>query len=307
MSVASIPEVAEVVELAGPAAGSAPPRLLVEVPHGADRRTHFDALAARLRSDLPRGLVDFFHANTDEGAWELGLAAAHAAVLACPTLRVRLIRCLVPRTFIDCNRVLDGDPAAHGGGVTAGLPVYVDHPADQRLLRELHGQYAELVDVACAEVVGEDGLVLVPHTYAPRTVGIAAVERDIVEKMHWAWHPDRVHDWPLRPEVDLITRDAGGRCLAPPGLVPAVQAGLGALGLTVEEGGTYWLHPATRAAELSARHPERLFCLEVRRDVLMPDWQPFLECHPADSAVASIGGVLGRCVTGALPSKSPTA
>lgn len=303
MSIASVPGVAEVVELAGVAAAAGPPRLLVEVPHGADRRTLFDTLAARLRGDRPPGLEDFFHANTDEGAWELGLASAQAAVDAFPTLRVRLIRCLVPRTFIDCNRVLDGDPTAHGGGVTEGLPVYVDHPEDQRLLRGLHRQYARLVDAACAEVVAQDGLVLVPHTYAPRTVGIAAVGHDIVEKMHWAWHPDRVHEWPLRPEVDLITRDGAGRCLAPPGVVAEVQGGLGALGLSVEEGGTYWLHPATRAAELSARHPERLFCLEVRRDVLMPHWQPFLECHPEPERAAQVGGVLGRCVAAALRSK----
>ena len=50
----------------------APPDLLVEVPHGADRRAHYDALRARLRGDLPADLHAFFHVNTDVGAWQLG-------------------------------------------------------------------------------------------------------------------------------------------------------------------------------------------------------------------------------------------
>src|SRR5690606_36693325 len=51
---------------------AAVPDLLVEVPHGADLRAHYDALRARLVGELPADLHCFFHINTDVGAWAYG-------------------------------------------------------------------------------------------------------------------------------------------------------------------------------------------------------------------------------------------
>lgn len=302
MTVASLEHVADVVELAGDAwTPGTPARLLVEVPHGADRRHHYDALHARLRGPFPTGLSDFFHANTDEGAWDLGLAAARRFVVRHPSAAVRLIRCRIPRTFIDCNRIIGRDPAAHGGGVTAGLHVYVEDPDDKALLLGLHAAYCALVDRALTELAAADGLALVPHTYAPRTVGIAKVEHDIVEQLHRVWAPDLAETWPLRSEVDLITKDADGQRLCPRGAVDRLVPALSAVGFTADENGTYWLHPASRAAELSARYPGRLLCLEVRRDLVMADWQPFVECEANRVAVDSLGAVVGDTLADLLP------
>ena len=301
MSVHSIDGVAQVSVVRGAqAALDAVPRLLVEVPHGACRRAHYDACRERLGGTFPDQLEHFFHANTDEGAWELGCSAVRQLVERRPELTVQLIRCLVPRTFIDCNRVIDVDPTSAGGGVTAGLHVYVEDEADRALLLELHRAYCALVDEAVARVVDANGLVLVPHSYAPRTVGISRVEHDIVEQLHRVWSPELETTWPLRAEVDLITKDADGRRLCPDGAVEALIPALADLGLHAVECGTYWLHPATRAALLSMQYPQRLLCLEVRRDLLMAGWRPFEESVPDHARIDGVGRALAAVLDAVL-------
>src|SRR6266545_4002525 len=100
----SIPDVLDATIIKHGARGSDAPDLVIEIPHGATRTEDFARLAARLASPLPRDLVDFFHVNTDAGAPELGLAIAERLVAAEPARTVWLLRCRIPRTFIDCNR-----------------------------------------------------------------------------------------------------------------------------------------------------------------------------------------------------------
>ncbi len=299
MEWSGVPGVAHVERIAGPACPpDHPARLLVEVPHGADRLAHYHATREGLRGALPDQLSHFFLANTDVGAWELGHAAALSFLAAQPREAVVLVRCLVPRTFIDCNRNLEADGAA---GLTAGLPVYIEDPEDRAWLRGLHAAYVDLTDRFYGDMDDADGLALVPHTYAPRSVGIATVGHDIVDQLHAAWAPGVAETWPLRPEVDLITRDAEGQRLCPRGMVGALQGGLARMGITAAECGTYWLHPASRAATLSARHPGRLICLEARRDLVMQDWEPFAPTAPDTGRVAAMGAVLGAVLAQALP------
>src|SRR4030081_1954587 len=95
----SIPEVAEVERIFGEACDpSVPPALLVEVPHGADRRAHYEALRRHLVGDLPADLHIFFHLHPDIGACESGRLVAEQVVPAAPGRSALLIRCLVPRT-----------------------------------------------------------------------------------------------------------------------------------------------------------------------------------------------------------------
>ena len=114
--------VADVEVLRGVAADpDASPDLLVEVPHGADRRAHYDALRARLAGPLPEDLHVFFHANTDLGAWHYGRRVAERVVEADPTKVALVIRCLLPRTFVDTNRVIEAVDELATGGMTAAI------------------------------------------------------------------------------------------------------------------------------------------------------------------------------------------
>ena len=144
MSVHSIDGVAQVSVVRGAqAALDAVPRLLIEVPHGACRRAHYDACREQLGGTFPDQLEHFFHANTDEGAWELGCSAARQLVERRPELTVQLIRCLVPRTFIDCNRVIDVDHRLRRGDAGA-LSKTSDRPssgAASGLLRLVDGPW----------------------------------------------------------------------------------------------------------------------------------------------------------------------
>ncbi|MCB9778962.1 MAG: N-formylglutamate amidohydrolase [Alphaproteobacteria bacterium] len=278
---------------------SAPACLLVEVPHAAWRRRHYDAVAERLRGPLPDRLDHFFHVNTDVGAEPLALAVAEAIVEADPRRRVELLLCRVPRTFVDCNRRVDaGGGSLQHGALTPGTAPYVRDPADRTLLRDLHAAYAGVAAAAYDRVCGAGGLALTPHTYAPRTVGIDRIDDDIVDALHACWAtPER---WPLRAEVDLITTTPEGERLADPALVDDLTEAFRAEGREVVEGGAYALHPDTAAWVHAARYPQQVLCLEVRRDLLLEAWTPFEEQRIDAAAVEAIAGPLVASLHAAL-------
>lgn len=253
--------------------GDGPPRLLLEVAHGATEREDYDRVARRLRSALPAELDHFFHVNTDVGAWEL--AVEIAASLPFPSIAVR---CRIPRTFVDCNRVLGAT------GMTAGIPPFVDDPADQAMLRGLHEAWRAVVDPLWA---AEPETALAVHTYAPREVGIAAVDAQIVENLHRCWAEPEA--WPLRPEIDLITEDPDGRLLAPGALAQRAASNWRAAGFQVAWNGSYTLHPAALVSQRAMARPGAVLCFEVRRDLLMRRWDPFsvMEADPARVAAVA--------------------
>lgn len=273
MPIQSVVGVADVEEFGR---GEGPIDLLVEVPHGADRRAHYDALRARLRGELPANLEEFFFVNTDVGAWQVGRRVAER-VAAGGGRRVVVVRSLVPRTFIDCNRIED---AAAEAGMTASVPAYVRDAADRSLLLELHRRYVALVESA----VAASGFVLSPHTYGPRTLGIEKIDESIVEKLRWAHQKGIYESWPLRPEVDFITRTADGTLHAAAPVVDAVAGAYRALGIEVAENKTYAMHPSTQGLRWALRCPGRTFCLEMRRDLLCPGWTWNRENQVSDEA-----------------------
>lgn len=286
--------------------GAAPddvPSLLIEVPHGADRAIDYGLLERQLQGTLPAGLADFFFVNTDVGAWALGRAIAERVIVERPHTVALLVRCLVPRTFVDCNRDLDAGASGdlRQGAVTPGIPPYITHPADHALLRQLHARYISLTDDAYGVVMAAGGLAVVPHTYAPRSVGIARVDADIVRELHRVYSPELRDSWPLRAEIDLITRTPEGERRCPAGAVEALVEGFAAAGLGVHEGDTYTLHPATRAATLSERHPGRLLCFEARRDLVVEAWTPFAEMQADQEKVQRLAGPVASWLARALP------
>ncbi len=301
----SIDGVAHVETLRGAACEPhAPADLLIEVPHGADRRAHFDAMKVRLAGTMPDGLHDFFFVNTDVGAWQLARATAEHVVQLDPTRTVRLIRCLIPRTFIDTNRRpgVDGGDLSKGA-MTPGLQPYIHHPADQQLLRELHSRYTALVSEAMEAVCGRGGLAFVPHTYGPVSMGIDRVDDDIVEKLHWAMAPERADTWPVRPEVDLIHTTQKGDSLAPPGMIADLAERLQALSIEVAHGHTYFLHPASMGFVWCDRYPGQVLTLEVRRDLLVTAYEPFAELTCDPEAVARFARPMAASLVAALPAR----
>ncbi|MCB9766384.1 MAG: N-formylglutamate amidohydrolase [Alphaproteobacteria bacterium] len=288
----------DIVPIPGPRAeAAAPPCLVVEVPHGADRSADFHRLAGLLRGPLPADLIDFFHVNTDVGAWALGVRVAERVVAARPTRAALALRCRVPRTFVDCNRVLDAKAAAE---VTPGLHGYIRDPADKALLIDLHRRYQRAVAQAITRVCGAGGLALLPHSYAPRSVDLTGTEDDLPALLRGAWAPGTAETWPLRASVDLITETPEGLDQAIPGAAAALTAGFGALGLDVAVNGTYTLHPATWAAAHAARWPGRTLCLELRRDLLVEAWTPFAEMQPDPTAIDRLAAPVAAFLDEAL-------
>jgi hypothetical protein len=276
----SVPDVADVTRVAGSAARSdAVPDLLLEVPHGATRAAHFDALRAALVGDYPSDLRDFFFVNTDVGAPELARRIAERITAAEPARTAIVVRSRIPRTFVDCNRVIAQDAVAAAsapGEVTPGLMPWVVNSRDRTLLLARHAAYRGLVERAFDAVMGGGGRALMVHTYAPRSVDVA-VDEKIVASLHDAYRQDIVERWPLRDEVDLITRTPAGRRLADEALVVRVHEAFRAIGIAPAEERAYSLHPSTLAAVFAERFAGRTLCFEVRRDVLVSQFTPFAE------------------------------
>ncbi len=299
-----VPDVVDVELLSGARARpGAVPDLLVEVPHGADRRAHYDRLRQCLVGDLPSELEVFFHVNTDVGAWQLGRRVAERILQAEPERSALVLRSLIPRTFIDCNRLASaketGDLATTG--MTAGLAPYVRHPADVELLLDLHRRYVEVAERAYDLVCGAGGLAFNPHTYGPVTLDVHRVDDDIVSELRRAHLPELLEKAPVRPEIDLITRTADGTLYAPEGATEALADALGSAGFQVVEGDTYVLHPATQGYRFSTMWPGRVVCLEVRRDLLVEAWLWDREQVVSPSAVDRVAGPMARALTSFLP------
>src|SRR4051794_17258256 len=106
----SIPGGVDVEIIRGTRASAGALDLVIEIPHGATQTADYTAVATRLTSPLPGGLVDFFHATPDAGAPELAIATARRFTAADPTRGVAVLRSRIPRTFIDCNRRVDASP-----------------------------------------------------------------------------------------------------------------------------------------------------------------------------------------------------
>ncbi|MFL5301347.1 MAG: hypothetical protein ACJ79R_13490 [Anaeromyxobacteraceae bacterium] len=296
MPVRSVAGVCEARLVRGAAASdAAPPRLLVEVPHGATRARHLDALRAELRGPFPEDLAAFFHVNTDAGAPEYALALAGQYVADAPDRSALVLTSQIPRTFIDCNRVIDAAPEAfRAGKVTPGLPTYVRDAADRDLLRARHAAWVEATEAAYAWVCGTGGLAVMAHTYAPRSVDVE-VDDAIVASLRRAYAPEVEPTWPLRPEVDLIARDPTGRVLGE-ALVRRVAAAFEQDGFEAKVSATYPLHPSTLGHRFATRYEPRVLCVEVRRDLLVERFVPFTELSVSPGKVARIVAPLARAL-----------
>jgi len=283
------------VKLSGREIPDAALDLVIEIPHGATTTADFTALAAQLTSPLPDGLIDFFHVNTDAGAPELALATARRLVADQPTRAVAVVRCRIPRTFIDCNRRIDASPDEfRAGKVTPGVMPWITTAEDRARLRGAYDRYVAAVRDAAA-ALGPTGALLLLHSYAPRSVDVE-VDLQIVPSLRRAYQPDREPTWPLRPEVDVIGRALDGTDHAPPAVVGALRGELAGLGIAVADSATYPLHPSTLAWDHVVRRPGRTLCLEVRRDLLADPFDPFVEMTIGAAKVARLVGPFVRAI-----------
>ena len=298
---ASIPDVADVTRVSGTAArADATPDLLLEVPHGATRAAHFDALRAALVGTYAADLRDFFFVNTDVGAPELATRIAERFVAAEPTRTALVIRSRVPRTFVDCNRALPTGAVAsstRSGQLTPGLMPWVKDARDRRLLLDRHAAYLDLVERAVSAVLPRGGRALMVHTYAPRSVDVA-VDEHVVRSLHEAYRPENVDRWPLRPEIDLITKTPEGAVLADEALLARIRAAFAPLGIAPQQDHAYSLQPGTMAAVFAARHPRRTLCFEIRRDLLVKAFTPFAEMEVDPAAADRLAGAFVAALTG---------
>lgn len=295
----SIPDVCDVTVVRG-ARSVGGPDLLLEVPHGATLASDFDALASSLRGPFPADLRSFFFVNTDVGAPEVARRVAERVVAEDPARCALVIRSRVPRTFIDCNRVIDAATrasASKSGEMTPGIPEWVRDPLDQAVLLARYDAYRAVASEAFDAVCGAGGVALLVHSYAPRSVDVPVDER-IVEHLRAAYAPGKRDTWPLRSPVDLIVNAPDGTFLASERLASRAQEEFTRAGFDVARNGAYALHPISLAHTFAARHPGRTLCLELRRDLLVSEFTPFAEMRGDPAQVARAAEPLALAVLG---------
>ena len=274
--------------------------LLIEVPHGATRKGDYDAVVGRLQSALPAQLEHFFFVNTDigapEGAQWLGKA------LSAQGINVVVARCLIPRTFIDTNRlIVPTEPGVVKDGLTPAVPGYIDAPEDAAWLTEQHGRYHQVVHALYQEVCrGADGLALQLHSFSPRSVAIEKTDGSIVEALHAAYVPEVYAKWPERPAVDLISATADGSFKASPKLAAALLAAYAEDGIAAEENATYHLHPVTMGFEYARAYPDQVLCVELNRGLVADPFVPFGVSPISEAKVAKMVAPIGRVLAAAL-------
>lgn len=280
--------------------------LLIEVPHGASRAADYDALAQHLRGPFREDLRDFYFVNTDVGAAALARETARDFVEAEPTRRALVLNCRIPRTFVDCNRVLDfastqASASAESGGrgarrVTPGLPPWIVDPADEAVLRGLYAAYHSVASELYAHTCGSGaGCALMVHSYAPRSLDVP-VDDAIVDRLRREYEPDRIESWPLRSPVDLIATDPQGEMLANASLVSALRSGLAQRSIPSSVSACYSLLPGTVAARLALEYPGRTLCVEFRRDLLVQRFTPFDEMCVDDEKLKPFAVALASAV-----------
>ncbi|MCP3981583.1 MAG: N-formylglutamate amidohydrolase [bacterium] len=300
-AIESIPGVCE-VELVGPGAASRPD-LLIEIPHGASSAEHFSDLRARLVSEFPAGLEQFYFVNTDVGAPECAREIARRLVGEDPPERrfledaprgarsrlssVAILRCLIPRTFVDCNRAMEvSTDEFREQQFTPAFPEYVTAEADVEILSGLYRRYQECARRAYEWICGDGGRALILHTYAPRSVEIHVIDHDIVSALRRAYEPELYETWARRPDVDVISESGDGASLASPELVAALERSYAKIGIDVTRNATYRLHPATMGYRHSIEYPERVVCMEINRALLADPFIPFVEMRIAAEKAA---------------------
>ncbi|MEL6342249.1 MAG: hypothetical protein AAFV53_03900 [Myxococcota bacterium] len=298
----SIPDVVDVRVHRGPDADAdAPPTVFIELPHGATRAHHYHDLRAQLHGPFPENLEHFFFVNTDVGSPECGAALAEAVVAARPDAVVLTLCCQIPRTFIDCNRVIkDAPPQTSPTDITPGLPPYIRNPQDEALLLDRYAAYQRLAAKAFAATYANDGLAVMLHTFAPRSVGVQ-VDDDIVTSLHAAYAPDVFSTWPQRPAVDIICKAPEGEMYAPLKLIEDLVDRFSAIDVQATLSQTYPLHPASTAAHRAMAHPNNSLCIEFRRDLLVTPFTPFQEMIPARERVQRMTAPLADAVIAWLP------
>ncbi len=294
----TFPDIAELTFVRADAAPDplAPLDALIEVPHGATRAEDFTRLAARLTSPLPEDLIAFFFVNTDIGAPELGLSLADHLAATAPGQTIAVVRSAIPRTFIDCNRRIDG---VGGGGMTPGLMPWITEAADRDLLVDLHRRYLDAVSELTARLSPHGPMVLM-HTYAPRSVGVE-VDLDIVKSLRAAYAPDVLPRWPERPPLDVISRWPDGTRAVPDALWEALTAQLAPLGIAPGDSATYRLHEATVGHAWAERFAGRVLCPEIRRDLLVENLQPFAANMIDPARVNPLAEAIGAALRQVFP------
>ena len=131
------------------------------------------------------------------------------------------------------------------------------------------------------------------HSYAPRSVGIDTIDHQIVKNLHWAYQEEVYKNWPLRPQIDFIAKTKDDQWLGAKEKILSIKQRMESDGLEVGISATYPMHPATTAYMHSEKYPNQTLCIEIRRDLLMKDFRPFMQLEAHQHQIQRFARLIG--------------
>ena len=295
--------------LAGPEADDqAPATIFLEIPHGATTHAHLEAIKT-LDAQTPEDWDTVYWCSTDQGAPEVALRAAQlltspewawaqlgqAAAQQAADRVVVLIRGLIPRHYVDLNRLWVPQDQTAGVGLTPTLPEFLrQQPEPGRKLQALHTRYHAAIMAQYEQTCGLGGQAMQIHTYSPRSVSAPqGVSGPLLRR---AWSDAEREQWPLRPIGQLITGRADEPPLSDAALVDALRREFEAIGVTLAVNEPFAFHPVTTLDQLAHRWPGQLTALELGREFLAQRYDPLGPWTPDVQVVERAAGALARAL-----------
>lgn len=278
--------------------------IFLEIPHGATTQAHLDAIKT-IGAQAPEDWDTFYWCSTDQGAPEVALEAARRlvdeawlaerlgdrAAQQAAARRVVVIRGLIPRHYIDLNRLWIDEDEAKKTGLTPIIPSFLkDQPEPGTKLRALYRAYHEAINAQYQQTCQAQGQAMQVHTYSPRSVSApggvtGALLRD-------AWSDAKRETWPLRPPGQLITGRADEPPLSDAQLTAMMLARFEQAQLKLSVNDPFSFHPVTTLDALGHRWPGQIMAIELGRDQLTSSYDPLGPWTPSQEAVERFGGAL---------------
>lgn len=296
-------------ELFGPEADQeAPATVFLEIPHGATTAAHLEAIKT-LGAEAPEDWDTVYWCTTDQGAPEVASAAAKLLVdpsWAMEALGERaaedaakrgvcVVRGLIPRHFIDLNRLWIDEQEAKQANLTPIVPPFLkSQPKVGGQLRALYREYHSVINAQYERTCQAGGQTMQVHTYSPRSVSAPnGVSGQVLRE---AWSDAKRESWPLRPAGQLITGRADEPALSDARLSALMVEEFAKADFELSINDPFSFHPVTTLDALGHRWPGQVMAIELGRERLAERYDPLGPWTPSPTVVAACAHAMAKAI-----------
>lgn len=282
--------------------------VFLEIPHGATTAAHLEAIKT-LGADTPEDWDTVYWCTTDQGAPEVAQAAAdllvdpdwarealgEQAAAQAAARAVCVVRGLIPRHFIDLNRLWIDEQEAKQANLTPIVPPFLKtQPQVGSKLRALYREYHSVINAQYELTCQAGGQAMQVHTYSPRSVSApGGVSGQVLRE---AWSDAKRESWPLRPAGQLITGRADEPALSDERLTALMVEEFGRVDFALSINDPFSFHPVTTLDALGHRWPGQVMAIELGRERLAERYDPLGPWTPSPAVVSACAQAMAKAI-----------